>query len=71
MKEKFKQKRETVVNQEQLIKNLADSVQRHVQAGNKDRGGEDANDLVIESKNRQYEAESIRFQKEQLFQKLK
>ena len=61
MKDRFKGKKEAVISQEQLIKNLADSIQRHTEAGNQNKKGADANDLVIESKNKQYDAESIRF----------
>jgi len=63
MKGRFKSKREAVISQEQLIKNLAESIQRHTEAGNQGKKGADANDLVVESKNKQYEVESIRFQK--------
>lgn len=52
MKARFKAKREAVISQEQLIKNLADQIQRHTDAGNQGKQGADANDLVIETKNK-------------------
>jgi CII-binding regulator of phage lambda lysogenization HflD len=58
LKARFKEKKETVISQEQLIMNLADSIKRYsAQSQN------DPNELVIESKNKQYEVENIRFQK--------
>ena len=67
MRERYKSKREALINQEQLIKQLADTIKRETDLV---KSGDESN-FLIENKEKVVELEAIKFQRDQLEQKLK
>ena len=64
---RFKQKRETVRSQEQLVKNLSDQIRANTMSASERL----EKNVLVESRQRQMEVDGMRFQRAQLQEKLK